>query len=128
MQILYDADCGLCRVSVALLLRWDRHRSFEAVALQSDRAAALLADMDEAERMASFHAVVADGSVLSGSDAVPAVLSALPGAGVLEHASRRLPRVTALTYGAVVAQRSRIGPLIPDRVRQWAERELERTP
>jgi predicted DCC family thiol-disulfide oxidoreductase YuxK len=123
--ILYDADCGLCRVSVALLLRWDRHRSFEAVALQSDRAVLLLPDMSDAERMASFHAVVADGGVLSGSDAVPTVLSALPGAGVLEHAARRMPRTTARAYGAVVTHRSRIGPLIPRRVRRWAEHELK---
>jgi len=122
--ILYDADCGMCRVTMAGLLRWGRQRAFEPVALQSERARRLLAHMTEEERMASFHVVMPDGELLSAGAALTEILDTLPGAGVLAGASRRLPGATARAYGLVAGNRTRIGPLIPDRIRRWAQREL----
>ena len=50
--VLYDPDCGFCRVSLALLLRWDTRRRLRPVALGTEEADALLDGMSEDERMA----------------------------------------------------------------------------
>jgi predicted DCC family thiol-disulfide oxidoreductase YuxK len=121
--ILYDADCGMCRVVMAGLLRCET--DFEAVALQSERAKRLLAHMSEEERMASFHVVLADGEVRSAGAALTEVLDALPGARPLAGLSRRTPGATSRFYRLVAGNRTRIGPLIPDRIRRWAQRELD---
>ncbi|HEX2393130.1 MAG TPA: DCC1-like thiol-disulfide oxidoreductase family protein [Solirubrobacterales bacterium] len=126
MIVLYDGDCGVCRVSVALLLRWDRSGSLEPVTLQSERAARLLIGMNEATRMASSHVVLADGRILSGAAAAPEVLKSLPGGRALAAIARRLPRTTGRFYRAVAGNRDRIGPLLPPRVGDWARRELKR--
>jgi predicted DCC family thiol-disulfide oxidoreductase YuxK len=123
MIVLYDGDCGLCRVCVAVLLRWDRRHRLEAVALQSERAASLLAHMDDATRMASAHVVLGDGRVLSGGAAAPEVLEALPGGRLLAAIARRMPRTTDRLYRAVAGNRTRIGQLIPPRIRNWGGRE-----
>ena len=44
-------------MSLALLLRWDRHGRLRPVPLGSEEADALLAGMPEEERMASWHLV-----------------------------------------------------------------------
>ncbi len=124
MLILYDADCGMCRVTLVLLMRWAGHGTFEPVALQSQRARELLGDMSEEQRMASFHVVSPDGEIRSAGPALTEVLDALPGAGILAATSRRLPRATSRFYALVAGNRTRIGPLIPDRIRDWAAREL----
>jgi predicted DCC family thiol-disulfide oxidoreductase YuxK len=59
VAVLYDPDCGFCRVSLALLLRWDTRRRLRPVALGSEEADALLDGMPEDERMASWHLVEA---------------------------------------------------------------------
>jgi predicted DCC family thiol-disulfide oxidoreductase YuxK len=125
MIVLYDSDCGLCRVCVAVLLRWDRRRSLEPVALRSERADQLLAGMDDATRMASSHIVLADGRVLSGADAAPDLFDALPGGRALGTLARRMPRTTDRLYRAVADNRTRLGPLLPSRVRAWARREVD---
>jgi predicted DCC family thiol-disulfide oxidoreductase YuxK len=126
MDVLYDSDCGLCRVSIAVLLRWDRRRSLEPVALQSERADRLLAGIDYAERNASFHVVLAGGRILSGGAAAPALLAALPGGRAFAAITRHAPNTTDRLYRAVADNRARIGPLIPPRMRAWASRELDR--
>ena len=55
--ILFDPDCGFCRVSLALLLRWDRHGRLRPVPLGSEEADAFLAAMPDEQRMASWHLV-----------------------------------------------------------------------
>ena len=55
--LLYDRDCGYCRVCVAVVLRWDRGERLRPVALQSPEADALLAGMPEDQQMASWHLV-----------------------------------------------------------------------
>ena len=126
MIVLYDGDCGLCRVCIALLLRWDRRGRLEPVALQSRRADRLLAGMEEATRMGSAHLVLADGRVLSGAAAALELLDALPGGRALGAVTRRMPRLTDRLYRAVAGNRTRLGPLIPPRVRVWAGGELRR--
>ncbi len=81
-SLLYDADCGFCRVCVAVLLVKDRHHRMEPVALQDPRAVALLPGLDEAARMASWHLVAPDGRVWSAGTRI--------GPGAAAAAGRRL--------------------------------------
>ncbi|MGH2986121.1 MAG: DCC1-like thiol-disulfide oxidoreductase family protein, partial [Solirubrobacterales bacterium] len=78
-RILYDAECRFCRWSLAWVLRGDRRRQLEPVALQDERARALLGAMPEAERMASWHLIGPDGSVASAGAAAAPLLRLLPG-------------------------------------------------
>ena len=55
--IVYDPDCGFCRVCVAVVLKWDRERRLRPVALRSTEADRMLAGMPEDEQMASWHLV-----------------------------------------------------------------------
>ena len=96
----------------AILMR-DRARLIRPIALQDALAADLLPGMSEEDRFASFHLVAEDGSILSGGKALTALMRDLPGLrplGSLVGASQPL---TDALYGAVSANRSRIGPLVP---------------
>ena len=77
--ILFDGKCGFCRRWVSRLLRWDRNGRLRPVALQDPEADELLGDMDEEQRMASWHLVEADGRVYSAGAAFPPLLRLLPG-------------------------------------------------
>ena len=83
LTVLYDADCGFCRWSVAQLLALDRGGRLMPEPIQSAVGGRLLAGIAPAARLASAHVVPADGRVASGGGAVamtrtgasPAVLS-----------------------------------------------------
>ena len=104
--VLYDAECPVCRALLGWLLRRDRARRLEPVALQRPEAADLLPELTPAERMASWHLVTPSGLRRSGGAALPPVLALLPGwrlpATVLEH----LPWLTDHGYRWVAANRS----------------------
>jgi predicted DCC family thiol-disulfide oxidoreductase YuxK len=103
-RILYDADCGFCRWSLAWVLRWDRHRRLEPVALQDPRAEALLGPMPEAERMESWHLVGPDG-VASAGAAAPPLLRLLPGGGPPAALAERFPGAVERAYRWVADHR-----------------------
>lgn len=119
--VLYDAECRFCRWSLAWLLRWDRGRRLEPVALQDQRAGALLGGMSEAERMASWHLVGRDGSIASAGSAAAPLLRLLPGGRPLAAVAERFPGAVARGYGVVVAQRGRLGRWLSDRALRRAE-------
>jgi predicted DCC family thiol-disulfide oxidoreductase YuxK len=122
-KILYDADCRFCRWSLAWLLRWDRRRALEPVALQDSEAARLLAGMDERRRMASWHLVGPDGWVASGGSAAAPLLRLLPGGGPLARVLERLPGPVERGYAAIAARRGRLGrTLVGDRALRRADR------
>jgi predicted DCC family thiol-disulfide oxidoreductase YuxK len=131
--ILYDPDCGFCRVSLAVLLRWDRHRRLRPVALGTEEADALLAGMPEEERMASWHLVErgaghsagaghAAGAVHSGGAAFPAVFALLPGGQPFARLSARFPGASERAYRLVADHRSLLGRALPAGARRWADR------
>jgi predicted DCC family thiol-disulfide oxidoreductase YuxK len=125
-SLLYDADCGFCRVSVALVLAWDRRRRLRPVALQSEDGARLLAGMAKAERMASWHLVLPDGSVQSAGAAFPPLLRELPGGATLAALAGRFPAATERAYVLVARHRSVLGRALPEGVRRWADATIER--
>jgi predicted DCC family thiol-disulfide oxidoreductase YuxK len=124
--LLYDADCGFCRVCVALVLTWDRRHRLRPVALQSDEAGNLLAPMPEQERMASWHLIPPDGSVRSAGAAFPPLLRELPGGSELAALAERFPDGAERGYALVARNRSVLGRALPESVRRWADATIER--
>jgi predicted DCC family thiol-disulfide oxidoreductase YuxK len=118
--ILYDPDCGFCRVSLAVLLRWDRHGRLRPVALGSEEADSLLDGMPEEERMASWHLVTTDGKVHSAGHAFPELFRLLPGTTPLARLSARFPHASERGYRWVAEHRSLFGRPLPGVVQRWA--------
>jgi predicted DCC family thiol-disulfide oxidoreductase YuxK len=124
--VLYDADCGFCRWAAAWALRHDRHDRLVAAPIQSALGAELLGDLSPDERLASAHAVEADGRRRSGGAAAAEVLETLDATALLGHLARRLPAVTSRLYAAVAARRVAVGHLVGKGARRRADSLLER--
>ena len=121
--LLYDPDCGFCRVCVAVVLRWDRGRRLRPVALKSTEADALLADMHEDERMASWHLVQGE-SVRSAGAAFSPLFRLLPGGAPLAAVTDRFPDAANRAYRWVADHRSAFGSPIPEAAKRWADRVI----
>jgi predicted DCC family thiol-disulfide oxidoreductase YuxK len=124
--VLYDADCGLCRVTLALLLRWDAEGILAPVALQDPAAELLLADIDHEQRMQSWHLITPEGERLAAGAALAEVLRLLPGGAALARPLRAWPGVAERLYYLVADHRGSIGPLIPATVSSRASATVER--
>jgi predicted DCC family thiol-disulfide oxidoreductase YuxK len=129
LPVLYDPDCGFCRVTLAAILRWDTRGRLRPVALGSEEADALLHGMPEEERMASWHLVAAGaahepGTVHSAGAAFPPVFAALPGGRPLARLTERFPRATEGVYRWVADHRSLFGRALPAASRRWADRVI----
>ena len=123
VPILYDPDCGFCRVSLAVLLRWDRHGRLRPVALGSDEADSLLDGMSEEVRMASWH-LAEPGAVHSAGAALAPVFTLLPGARPLARLFARFPRASERGYRWAADHRSLLGRVLPAAARRWADRVI----
>jgi predicted DCC family thiol-disulfide oxidoreductase YuxK len=124
--VVYDADCGLCRTLLALLLRADSHRRLRPVPLHTPEADRLLADLTPEQRDASWHLVAPDGTRTSAGAAGAPVLRLLPGGALPAAVLDLVPEPTERLYRLVAGNRSTLGPLIPGRVRHRATRLVER--
>jgi predicted DCC family thiol-disulfide oxidoreductase YuxK len=136
--LLYDPDCGFCRVCVAVLLRWDRERRLRPVALGTEEADTLLAGMPEDERMASWHLAepgwvpaVAENATIgthpavsSGGAAFSSLFRLLPGGTPLGLLADRFPRAAERGYRWVADHRSAFGKPLPAATRRWADRVI----
>ena len=123
--MLYDSDCGFCRWSLAKLLALDRRSRLRPVALGMPDADALLADLDTAERAASWHLVSPDGRRWSAGAAAPPLLRLLPGGRALAAMLERAPRLTERAYRWVADHRSWFSRLIPESARARADRRID---
>ena len=110
--ILYDAECGFCKWSLDLVLRWDRRGRLRPVALQDAEADRLLGEMDPATKMASWHLVTPDGTVHSAGRAVEPLMRLLPGGRPFAAAARAMPGLTDRGYAFVAAHRTPLGKLV----------------
>jgi predicted DCC family thiol-disulfide oxidoreductase YuxK len=124
-SILYDADCGFCRWSLAQVLRLDRRRRLRPVALQAPEAAALLEGKSHEERMASWHLVLPDGQVLSGGDAFAPLLRLVPAGAPLARMLEAFPALARAGYRAVAGRRSWLGRRISAASSARARRRIE---
>jgi predicted DCC family thiol-disulfide oxidoreductase YuxK len=125
VSILYDADCGFCRWSLAKVLRLDRHRRLRPVALQDPEADLLLPGMPHERRMASWHLVDGDGRVYSGGDAFVPLLRLIPGGSPAARVLARFPAPAGVAYRAVAGRRSWFGRLIPAASVARAQRRID---
>ena len=125
-MVLYDADCGFCRWSLAKLLAWDRRRRLKPLALQEPEAARLLGDMDEERRMASWHLIREDGSRTSAGAALPPLLELLPGGRSPAAALRRFPGALERGYRWVADHRTLLGKPIRRAAVERAETRIEK--
>ncbi len=110
--ILYDADCGFCKWSLGLFLKWDRHGRLRPVALQDPEADLLLGAMDEDTRMASWHLVMPGGAVHSAGRAVEPLMRLLPGGRPFAALARATPGLTDRAYALVARHRTPLGRLV----------------
>jgi predicted DCC family thiol-disulfide oxidoreductase YuxK len=110
--LLYDDDCGFCRWITAKILRWDRRGSMRALPIQGPDADALLAGMEPARRMASWHLATTDGEVRSGAAAVSPLARMLRGGRPIAHVAELFPGLTKVAYGLVARHRGTLGRVI----------------
>jgi predicted DCC family thiol-disulfide oxidoreductase YuxK len=122
VRILYDADCGFCRWALGWVLRWDRARRLEPVALQDPRAAELLSEVEVERRMKSWHLVGPDGSLASAGAAAAPLLRLLPAGAPLARVAERAPAATERAYALVAGSRSTLGRFVSEGAKARADR------
>ncbi len=133
--VIYDADCGFCKFSLALLLTWDRPRKGRgrrepgAVALRplplgTAEADRLLAALTVGRRKASWHLIDNDGRRNSAGAALAPALALLPGGRLPAALVARAPHLTERGYRWVADHRRFLGRFVPARARQWADRVI----
>jgi len=111
--VLYDAECGLCKWLLAVVLRWDRASRLRPLALQSSDADAIVGDLERDERMGSWHLVSPGGERSSAGAALSRVLRLLPGGALPAAATERFPAPTERAYRWVADHRSALSKLVP---------------
>jgi predicted DCC family thiol-disulfide oxidoreductase YuxK len=107
--VIYDPDCGFCRVCVAVILRWDRHDRLHPV---------------PGEDLDSWQLIRRDGTVLTAGDAFPDLFRLLPGGAPMAWLTERFRGPANRAYWWVADHRSALGRPIPDRVKRWADRVI----
>lgn len=111
LAVLYDSDCGFCKWALDKILAWDRHRRLRPVAIQSSEGDRLLAGMEPARRLDSWH-LVSDGQIRSGGAAAPGLFEVLPGGRPLAGLLRALPGLTDRAYRWVANHRDLLARLL----------------
>ena len=119
LTVLYDADCGFCRYTLALLLRLDRDRRLLPVRIQGPDGDRLLGHLTPEQRLASAHVVTPEGRVYSGGNAVVPIARELGWPHVAAIA-RALAAPTRLGYRVVAGNRSRLGRVVSQERRDRA--------
>ncbi len=76
--VVYDGACGICKRSVELLRRWDRHDRLEMVPFQAEGVVDRFPDISEDEFRESVQVIAPDGRHWSGADAVEQALARTP--------------------------------------------------
>jgi predicted DCC family thiol-disulfide oxidoreductase YuxK len=124
--VLYDGDCGFCKWLLAGLLRWDGDGRLQPIALQRPEADELLADLEPAQRMASWHLIAPSGERQSGGAALPALLRLLPGGRAPAAVFARAPHLTDRGYRWVADHRSQLSRLVPSGAKRRAAERVRR--
>jgi predicted DCC family thiol-disulfide oxidoreductase YuxK len=124
--LLYDADCGFCKVIVSAVLACDRHNRVVPRALQSAQAHALLSSLSPEDRLASVHLISPDGERFSAGSVPAPLLRLLPAGTIPALGIARLPRLTSRAYDWVANHRSQISRAVPTTVKQRASVRVNR--
>jgi predicted DCC family thiol-disulfide oxidoreductase YuxK len=137
-SLLYDPDCGFCKVCVAVVLRWDREGRLRPVALGTEEANTMLAGIPEADQMASWHLIEprckrkgAENATIrfhpevwSAGAAFSPLFRLLPGGDPLARIAQRFPEAADRGYRWVADHRSLFGRLLPAAAKRWADRVI----
>jgi predicted DCC family thiol-disulfide oxidoreductase YuxK len=123
--VLYDSDCGFCRTVLAVILSADRARRLRPLALGTEEADRLLADLTPEQRDASWHLVSPDGQRESAGAAGAPLLRLLPGGGLPAAVLAKVPQRTQRTYEWVADHRSTFGRWIPSAAKRRATALIE---
>jgi predicted DCC family thiol-disulfide oxidoreductase YuxK len=107
--LLYDDCCGFCKWSVARVLDLDSEEKVRPLPIQSEEGQRLLADVEPARRLESWHLAFADGTVLSGGAAAAPLAGLLPRARALAGMLTRAPRLVDGVYRWGAARRGFFG-------------------
>ncbi len=110
--LLYDRDCGFCRWSLDKILAWDRAKRLRPVPIQSEEGERLLATVDPAARLDSWHLVDEEGRRYSAGAAAAPLARLLPGGRPLAFLFDVFPRATATGYRYVARHRDRWARLL----------------
>jgi predicted DCC family thiol-disulfide oxidoreductase YuxK len=124
--IIYDADCGFCRWSLAHVLALDRARRLRPVALGTTEADSLLIDLPAQERSASWHLIAPDRRRYSAGAAAPPLLRLLPVGNVPAWLLDAASAPTERAYRWVADHRSLLSKAIPTRAKKRATDRIER--
>jgi predicted DCC family thiol-disulfide oxidoreductase YuxK len=124
--VLYDPDCGFCRWSLGRLLALDRSHRLRPLALGTPQADALLSDMPEEQRAASWHLVSPSGERTSAGAAAPGLLRLLPGGRIPAALLASVPRLTERAYGWIADHRSSFSRAIPSYAKRRADAQIAR--
>jgi predicted DCC family thiol-disulfide oxidoreductase YuxK len=119
--VIYDADCGFCRWSLARVLALDADRRLRPIALGTPEADELLADLTEEQRNASWHLVSPDGRRASAGAAAVPLARLLRGTGPLAPVLDQMPTLTERGYRWVADHRSWFGRLVTDGAKRRAD-------
>ena len=122
--VAYDSDCGFCMWLLSGLLRWDGDRSLRSIPIQGAGAGDLLADLEPAERMASWHLISPDGKRRSGGDASPPLLRLLRGGRLPAAVFARFPAATTRGYRWVAEHRSELSRWVPRGAKRRARESI----
>jgi predicted DCC family thiol-disulfide oxidoreductase YuxK len=122
--VLYDGECGFCKVMLAVLLSWEKAHRLDPVPIQSARGEELLTGMADQDRLQSWHLIDAEGTLYSGGAGIPVIFGALPFGSPLALLASRSPRATSRAYDWVAAHRVLLGRPLRARERAWAARVI----
>jgi predicted DCC family thiol-disulfide oxidoreductase YuxK len=126
--VLYDADCGFCRWSLARLLARDAAHRLRPMALGTPEADTLLPDLTPEQRAASWHLIAPDGRRASGGAAAAPLLRLLPRGRAPAAMLERIPRLAERGYRWVADHRSLLSKTVPQRSKDRAEEAIRRHP
>ncbi len=124
VTLIYDSDCGFCRWCLGKVLAWDRRRAVRPVALETDEADRLLADVPVADRLTSWHLVDEAGTVHSAGTGFEPLFRLLPGGGPFAALAARFPGATESSYRFVSGNRSIWGKFVTDGAKRRADKRI----
>lgn len=94
--LIYDGKCPVCAGAVKWIRENELSGSFEMVACQSEKRAALYPEVNRSDCMTAMHLVLPDGARLVGEQALPGIVARLRGYRFAAPLFR-LPGATALS-------------------------------
>jgi len=121
LRVLYDADCGFCRWSVAHLLLADKQSALLPLTIQSAEGQKLLSQVPQAERLSSAHCVTPDGHVTSGGAAYAVVAERIPRLVYTSPVAKALPSLVDLGYRGVANNRKLFSRWMTPARLAWAD-------